>query len=41
MELARLHGLAETELRLGHDTVAEVLDGTNPEAAIARARALG
>jgi sugar diacid utilization regulator len=41
MELARLHSLAETELRLGHNTVAEVLDGTNPDAALARARALG
>jgi sugar diacid utilization regulator len=41
MELARLSGLAETELRLRHDFVDELLAGTDESSAIARAEALG
>jgi sugar diacid utilization regulator len=41
MELARLSGLAETELRLGRDLVDELLTGTDEASAIARAEALG
>jgi sugar diacid utilization regulator len=41
MELARLQSLAETELRLGRDLVEELLTGTDPSAALGRARALG
>jgi sugar diacid utilization regulator len=41
MELARLHSLAETELRLRRDLVEELLSGTEEESALARAEALG
>jgi sugar diacid utilization regulator len=41
MELARLRSLAETELRLRHDLVEELLTGTDDESALARAEALG
>jgi sugar diacid utilization regulator len=41
MELARLHGLAETELRLGRDLVEELLAGADDDVAAARAHALG
>lgn len=42
MELARLQGIAEIELRLGRDLVEELLAGTNDEdSALERARALG
>lgn len=41
MELARLSGLAETELRLRRDFVDELLAGTDESSAIARAEALG
>lgn len=40
IELARLHGVAETELRLGRDLLADLLDGTD-EGAQQRAQALG
>lgn len=40
VELARQHGLAETELRLGRDLVADLLTGTGDEA-YQRAQALG
>lgn len=40
IELARLHGLAETELRLGRNLVSDLLQGRAEDAA-ARARALG
>lgn len=41
MELARLSGLAETELRLGRDLVEELLSGTDEAIVIARGEALG
>jgi sugar diacid utilization regulator len=41
MELARLHSLAETELRLRRDLVDELLSGTDEASAVARAQALG
>ena len=41
MELARLSGIAETELRLRRDLVDELLAGTDEASAIARAEALG
>jgi DNA-binding PucR family transcriptional regulator len=41
MELARSHSLAETELRIRRDLVAELLAGTDEESALARARSLG
>lgn len=40
IELARLHGLAETELRLGRNLVADLLEGQADDA-VARAQALG
>ena len=40
IELARLHGVAETELRLGRDLLADLLGGTD-EGAYPRAQALG
>ncbi|MBK9739225.1 MAG: helix-turn-helix domain-containing protein [Actinobacteria bacterium] len=40
IELACLHGLAETELRLGRNLVADLLQG-QPDDAVARAQALG
>ena len=40
IELARLHGLAETELRLGRNLVADLLQGQADDA-VARAQALG
>jgi sugar diacid utilization regulator len=40
IELARLHGVAETELRLGRDLVADLLGGSD-EGAHQRAQALG
>lgn len=40
IELARLHGLAETELRLGRNLVADLIQG-NADDAVARAQALG
>jgi sugar diacid utilization regulator len=40
IELARLHGVAETELRLGRDLLADLLGGTD-EGAHPRAQALG
>src|SRR4029079_17377499 len=41
MELARLWGIAQAELRLGRDLVDDLLEGTDEETAIARAEALG
>ncbi|MEY2580847.1 MAG: hypothetical protein QOE09_696 [Ilumatobacteraceae bacterium] len=41
MELARLWGLAEAELRLRRDLLEELLAGTDEDSAIARAEALG
>ncbi|WP_433296350.1 PucR family transcriptional regulator [Pseudonocardia sp. CA-142604] len=41
MELARLQAIAETELRLGHDLVEELLAHTNEQAALNRAQAMG
>jgi sugar diacid utilization regulator len=41
MELARLWGLAEAELRLRRDLTDELLAGTDEDSAIARAEALG
>lgn len=41
MELARLHSVAETELRLGRDLVEELLAHTDERAALGRAEALG
>ena len=41
MELARLGGIAEAELRLRRDLVEELLAGTDEASAIARAEALG
>ena len=41
MELARLHSVAETELRLGRDLVEELLANTDEQAAVSRAAALG
>lgn len=40
MELARLRGIADTELRLRRDLVHDLLAGTNDESALARAAAL-
>jgi sugar diacid utilization regulator len=40
MELARLHSVAETELRLGRDLVEELLANTDERAALSRAEAL-
>jgi sugar diacid utilization regulator len=40
IELARLHGLAETELRLGRSLVSDLVHGRTDDA-VARARALG
>jgi sugar diacid utilization regulator len=41
MELARLRGIADTELRLRRDLVHDLLAGTDDESALARAVALG
>lgn len=41
MELARLHSVAETELRLGRDLVEELLANTDERAVLSRAEALG
>jgi sugar diacid utilization regulator len=41
MELARLHSLAESELRLRRDLVEELLSGTDEDSALARGHALG
>ena len=41
IELARLWGIAQAELRLGRDLVDDLLEGTDEEIAIARAEALG
>jgi sugar diacid utilization regulator len=41
MELARLHSIAETELRVRRDLVEELLAGADDAGALARARALG
>lgn len=41
LELAHLHNLAETELRLGRDLVEELLSGAGEETMLARADALG
>jgi sugar diacid utilization regulator len=41
MELARQHGLAETELRLRRDLVDDLLTGTDNDSALARSAALG
>ena len=41
MELARLHSVAETELRLGRDLVEELLENTDERAVLSRAQALG
>ena len=41
LELSRLKGLAETELRLGRDLVEELVDGTDEAGALAHAEALG
>jgi sugar diacid utilization regulator len=40
MELARLRGIADTELRLRRDLVCDLLGGTDDESALARAEAL-
>jgi sugar diacid utilization regulator len=40
MELARLRGIADTELRLRRDLVHDLLGGTDDESALARAEAL-
>jgi sugar diacid utilization regulator len=40
MELARLRGIADTELRLSRDLVHDLLSGTDDESALARAEAL-
>jgi sugar diacid utilization regulator len=40
MELARLRGIADTELRLRRDLVHDLLSGTDDESALARAEAL-
>src|SRR5580698_2653764 len=40
MELARLRGIADTELRLCRDLVHDLLSGTDDESALARAEAL-
>lgn len=41
MELARLHSVAETELRLGRDLVEELLANTDEQAVLSRAQAMG
>jgi len=41
LELARLRSVADTELRLGRDIVADLISGGAGEVAVARARALG
>lgn len=41
LELAHLHDLAETELRLGRDLVEELLSGAAEDTVLARAEALG
>ncbi len=41
MELARVHSLAESELRLRRDVVDELLNGTDEKSGLARASALG
>ena len=41
MELARLRGLAEIELRLGRDLVEELLEGADSELVLNRAQSLG
>ncbi len=41
MELARLRGIADTELRLRRDLVRDLLSGTDDESALTRAEALG
>ncbi len=40
IELARLHGLAETELRLGRNLMSDLVDGSSDDA-VTRAQALG
>ena len=40
MELARLRGIADTELRLRRDLVHDLLDGTDDDSALTRAEAL-
>ena len=41
VELARLQTVADTELRLGHDIVSDLVNGVDPDSALNRARALG
>jgi sugar diacid utilization regulator len=41
VELARLQGIADTELRLGRDIVSDLVNGVDAGGAIERARALG
>lgn len=41
MELARMRSLADTELRVRRELVADLLTGTDAESALARAQALG
>jgi sugar diacid utilization regulator len=41
LELSRLRGLAETELRLGRELVRELVTGTDQAGALARAQAFG
>jgi sugar diacid utilization regulator len=41
VELSRLRGMAETELRLGRDLVEDLLSGSDDEASYGRAQALG
>lgn len=41
LELARLQGIADTELRLGRDVVADLVDGADAAGAVERARAVG
>jgi sugar diacid utilization regulator len=41
MELSRLRSLGETQLRMGHDLLEDLLAGVEPQMAIERARAIG
>ena len=41
MELSRLRSLGETQLRMGHDLLEDMLAGVEPQIAVERARAIG
>jgi sugar diacid utilization regulator len=41
MELSRLRSLGETQLRMGHDLLEDLLAGVEPQIAVERARAIG